>query len=108
MVAHHYVNALELIRAADGADDALAERTVRALSDAGDRALALNALAQAAGYYRQAVALSSEDAELLMRYGRVLYLQDSEGEDELTEARARLLAADKREAGAAAQVMLAD
>ncbi len=108
MVAHHYVNALELTRAAGQADDTLAERTVRALREAGERALTLNALPQAANYYRQALALAPGDAELLLRYGRVLYLQDAQGEGELTEARAALLAADKREAAAEATLMLAD
>src|SRR5204862_5920686 len=84
------------------------ERTLRALRDAGERALALNALPQAANYYRQAVALAPQDAELLLQYGRVLYLQDERGEDELGEARERLLAAGKHEAAADATLMLAD
>ncbi|MBA3734847.1 MAG: AAA family ATPase [Actinobacteria bacterium] len=108
MVAYHYVNALELARAAGQDDEALAERTVRALREAGERALTLNALAQAASYYRQALALSPEDAELLLQYGRVLYLQDAQGEAELAQARTGLLAADKRETAADATLMLAD
>jgi class 3 adenylate cyclase/tetratricopeptide (TPR) repeat protein len=108
MVAHHYVNALDLLRAAGQADDSLAERTVGALREAGERALTLNALPQAAGYYRQALALAPGKAELLLRYGRALYLQDAQGESELTEARAALIGEDKREAAADATLMLAD
>jgi class 3 adenylate cyclase/tetratricopeptide (TPR) repeat protein len=108
MVAHHYVNAMELARAAGQDDATLADRTVRALRDAGDRALALNALAQAKNYFRQALALVPDDAELLFRYGRVLYLQDEQGEVELDDARARLLRAGQRESAAEATLLLAD
>jgi predicted ATPase/class 3 adenylate cyclase len=108
MVAHHYVNALDLARAAGKADGTLAEQAVRALRDAGERALTLNALAHAESYYRQAVALAPEDPQLLLRYGRVLYLQDEQGESELTRARDALLATGNREAAAEATLMLAD
>ncbi len=108
MLAHHYVNALGLARAAGQETDGLGERTVRALREAGERALALNALKQAESYYRQALALDPEDGRLCLRYGRVLYLQDRRGEAELTEARTRLLATEDREAAAEAALMLAD
>jgi class 3 adenylate cyclase/tetratricopeptide (TPR) repeat protein len=107
-VAHHYVNALELSRAARQDVAALEERTVRALREAGERALALNALTQAANYYRQALTLAPGDPELLLQHGRVLYLQDEQGEAELTEARAGLLAANRRDAAVEATLMLAD
>jgi class 3 adenylate cyclase/tetratricopeptide (TPR) repeat protein len=108
MLAHHYVNALELARAAAQETDEVRERTMRALRDAGERALALNALGAAENYYRQALALAPEDPQLCLRYGRVLYLQDRRGEAELTAARALLLAAGDREAAAEAALMLAD
>jgi tetratricopeptide (TPR) repeat protein len=104
MVAHHYANALELVRAAGQSVGELTERTVRALREAGERALSLNALAQAENYYRQARVLAPDDAALLFQYGRVLYLQDEQGEDELREARARLLP----EEAAEATLLLAD
>ena len=44
MLAHHYLQALELVRASGGEVAPLAERARLALRDAGDRALALNAL----------------------------------------------------------------
>jgi class 3 adenylate cyclase/tetratricopeptide (TPR) repeat protein len=108
MVAHHYVNGLELARAASDDVEALTERTVRALREAGERALTLNALAQAESYYRQAVALAPDNPELLLRYGRVLYLQDEQGESELTRAREQLLALGKRQSAAEATLLLAD
>jgi class 3 adenylate cyclase/tetratricopeptide (TPR) repeat protein len=107
-VAHHYVNALELARAAGRDDSELVPRTVRALREAGERASTLNALGQAANYYRQALALAPADPQLLLRYGRVLYLQDEQGEAELTQARTELLASEDREAAVEATLMLAD
>jgi class 3 adenylate cyclase/tetratricopeptide (TPR) repeat protein len=108
MVAHHYVNALELARASRETVAGLEERTVRALREAGERAQTLNALAHAANYLRQARALAPEDADLLLRYGRVLHLQDHSGEAELTHARDRLLAAGNLAAAAEATLLLAD
>jgi class 3 adenylate cyclase/tetratricopeptide (TPR) repeat protein len=104
MVAHHYVNALELSRASRQDVFGLEARTVRALREAGERALALNALAQAENYLHQALALAPSDAELLLRLGRVLYLQDEQGEAELADARERL----PPEQAAEATIMLAD
>jgi hypothetical protein len=54
------------------------------------------------------VALAPDNPELLLRYGRVLYLQDEQGESELTRAREQLLALDKRESAAEATLLLAD
>ncbi|HEY8777270.1 MAG TPA: AAA family ATPase [Gaiellaceae bacterium] len=112
MVAHHYVNALELARASGQDDAALVDRVRAALRDAGDRAMTLNALPQAEAYFRQALDLSSkEDPErpaLLLRCGRALYRQAVEGAAELSEARRGLLAAGDRESAAEALLMLAD
>jgi tetratricopeptide (TPR) repeat protein len=112
MVAHHYVNALELARAAGQDDGALVDRVRAALRDAGDRAMTLNALQQAAAYFRQAFDLSAEgDPErpaLLLRCGRALYVQAEEGTAELSEAHTGLLAAGDREGAAEASLMLAD
>jgi len=104
MVAHHFVNALELARASRQEVEVLEQRTVGALREAGERALTLNALAQAENYFRQARALAPDDAELLFDYARVLYLHDEQGEAELTEARAQLVP----EKAAEATLMLAD
>jgi tetratricopeptide (TPR) repeat protein len=104
MLAHHYVNALELSRASRRDVTEVERRTARALREAGERALALNALTQAENYLRQARALAPDDPELLLRYGRVLYLQDEKGEAELADARGRL----PPEQAAEATLMLAD
>jgi class 3 adenylate cyclase len=112
MVAHHYVNALELARAAGNDESTLVVRARAALRDAGERALSLNALTQAEGYFRQALALASADdterAHLLLQYGRVLYVRNEEGRNELAEARSRLLATGDRDGAAEASLMLAD
>jgi class 3 adenylate cyclase/tetratricopeptide (TPR) repeat protein len=104
MVAHHYTNALELSRAAGQDVSGLERRTVQALREAGERALALNAVPQAENYLHQALALAPDDGELLFRYGRILYLQDEKGEAELADARERL----PPEQAAEATIMLAD
>ncbi len=112
MVAHHYVNALELARAAREHDEALVDRARAALRDAGDRAMTLNALPQAEAYFRTALGLSADDdperPALLLRCGRARYRQAEEGSPELSEARTALLAAGDREAAAEASLMLAD
>lgn len=61
MLAHHYLSALELDRAADRDAADLAPGARHALQGAGDRALALNAFATAVGYYQAALALWPED-----------------------------------------------
>jgi class 3 adenylate cyclase len=108
MVAHHYVNALELMRAARQEVDAIAERSRNALREAGDRAAALNALDQAEGYYEQALALAADDAHLLFSLGRVRFIRSKHGADQLAEARDRLIAAGDPETAAEAALMLAN
>jgi tetratricopeptide (TPR) repeat protein len=112
MVAHHYVNALELARASGQDDGSLVDRARAALRDAGDRAMTLNALPQAEAYFRQALGLSSDDdperPALLLRCGRAVYRQSEEGASELGEARTGLLAAGDREGAAEASLMLGD
>src|SRR2546423_8698153 len=58
MVAHHYVNALELARAAGQEDTELVSRAGPALRDAGDRAMTLNAWPQAEADFPRALELS--------------------------------------------------
>src|SRR5204862_7327936 len=112
MVAHHYVNALGLAGAAGQDVSAIAGRVQGALREAGDRALALNALPQAESYFRQALALAdaSDDdhPDLLFRLGLALFLRHEEGEKEFAEARNRLLARGDRQAAAEAVLMLAN
>jgi class 3 adenylate cyclase/tetratricopeptide (TPR) repeat protein len=112
MVAHHYLSALELMRAAGHEVGAVAGRARTALREAGDRATALNALAQAERYYTEALALIDEDdserAQLLLRLGKAQYLSHEQGAAELDAARVGLIASGDREAAAEAAVMLAD
>ena len=112
MVAHHYASALELARAAGQDVDDLLVRTRTALRDAGEHALKLNALAQAEDYFSQALALTEvgdpERPRLLLQYGRVRYMRELEGVDELTEARESLSATGDRDGAAEASLMLAD
>jgi class 3 adenylate cyclase/tetratricopeptide (TPR) repeat protein len=111
LLAHHWKSALELTRAA-GADDAeLAERTRRALRDAGDRAFALNSFAAAAARYAEALALGSPDApgraELLFRRAHALHvIGDEEQGQALLEARDALLDIGDQETAAQAEAFL--
>jgi class 3 adenylate cyclase/tetratricopeptide (TPR) repeat protein len=78
MLAHHYLSAVELARAANLDITALTPRARAALRAAGGRAFALNAFAAAAGYYRAALALWPQDAQeqragLLRLLGAVLF-----------------------------------
>jgi class 3 adenylate cyclase len=113
-LAHHYLSALDLTRAA-GRDTAdLAPQARSALGDAGDHALALHAFAPATRYYRAALGLWPEDARaqragLLFRLA--LTLRGS-GEDEdgvaLEQARSALLAAGDRAGAAEAEARLTE
>jgi tetratricopeptide (TPR) repeat protein len=113
MLAHHYLSALEFGRAAGQDVESIAERARVALREAGDRAYSLNAIAAAAGFYREAIELSADDdperGHLLARYGRSLFLSDwrSDAVGILEEACERLLAAGELEEAAAAEVTLA-
>jgi class 3 adenylate cyclase/tetratricopeptide (TPR) repeat protein len=112
MLAHHHLSALEFARAAGQETAPLAERARVALSEAGDRAAGLNALAAAARFYGEALELTADDdpdrGRLLARYGRSLFLSDwrSDASSVLEEACSLLLAAGDLEEAAAAEVTL--
>jgi class 3 adenylate cyclase len=114
MLAHHYLSALDLARAAnrDAAD--LAPRARPALQCAGDHAFALNAFAAAAGFYRAALALWPEDAQKQradLLYPLALALggsgEDADGEA-LELAGSALLAAGDRARAAEADARLGE
>jgi class 3 adenylate cyclase len=112
MLAHHYVTALELARAAGTGSEDLEERAQRALVAAADRAWALNAFGQTVEFSRQALELMPESSDerpaLLLRLGRGRRYVDETGAEDLGEARDGLLALGDRAAAAEASVHLAD
>ena len=113
MLAHHYLSALELARAANRDVADLVPRARPALQAAGDQAVALNAFAAAARLYRAALTLWPQDAreqraDVLFRLA--LALSDS-GDDDgaaLEEARSALLAAGDRARAAEAEARLGE
>jgi class 3 adenylate cyclase/tetratricopeptide (TPR) repeat protein len=109
MLAHHYLCAYELAEPHDAA--ALAQRTRRALREAGDRALALHAFPAAARYFQAALDLSPADDPdrpwLGFRLGKSLYYASTAGTEELAAAREALLAAGDRGTAAQAETFLA-
>jgi class 3 adenylate cyclase/tetratricopeptide (TPR) repeat protein len=88
-LAHHYVTAIELRRAAGEDVTALGPRAVQALQDAGERALALGAYDAATSFLESALELLPDDAEpsaeLLFHAGRALAYAGRPG-DELERA----------------------
>jgi class 3 adenylate cyclase len=112
MLAHHYVSALGLLRAAGGDEAELQGPTRAALCDAGDRALSLHAYLPAARFYETALELwpkgSYERAELLFRAGRARSIGGEGGDEQLTQARDGLLAHGDRGAAAEAEMLLCD
>jgi tetratricopeptide (TPR) repeat protein len=111
MLAHHWRAALELGRAARAETAAVEERARLALREAGDRAFALNAFANAEKYYAEALALwpvdDAERPDLLSRRAHALHLADDERAlSALEEARDALLAAGDRETAAEAEVFI--
>ena len=106
LLAHHYIAVLEYSEP----DAELTARAGRALTEAGDRALALNAYGTAARFYRRAMDLAAED-----KRGRVLFglgsaleaLADPEAGELLVEASAQLAAEDDPETAAEAETLLA-
>ena len=112
MLAHHYLAALELTRAAGGDTAPLEEPTRLALRDAGSRAYALSALAPAADFYSKALALWPKDdpaySHLLLSQGQTLMWSRGEGAQELAEAAEILLASGAVEDAALAESNLAN
>ena len=110
MLAHHYLQALELTEAAGGSAESFADAARKALADAGDRALALNAYDVAARFFRAALDLLGADESrrgpLLFRLGRALALVGETDFDLLQKARDELLAAGDPEGAADADTQM--
>jgi predicted ATPase/class 3 adenylate cyclase len=112
LLAHHYLAAIELARAAGVDASAFAEPAAAALLRAADRSLALNAFAAAARMYEEALALglAGEDRlQAVFRRGVALHiLGDPARVAVLEEARALFEAAGDDEAAAEASSTLAE
>ena len=110
MLAHHYLTALELDRAAGAETEGLTRRARLRLREAGDRAFSLAAYPAAKRFYKAALELwPSEDpelAEVLFRHARSQHLiEPLDSLDLIVEARDALLAAGERAAAAEAEVL---
>ncbi len=109
--AHHYLAALEYVRAVGGDVQPFAEHARTALKRAGDRALALNAYAASARFFGGALELSPPDderAELLFCYGKALSRTAAPDEDVLVQAHDSMLAMGDAERAAESQMILGE
>ena len=110
MLVYHYGEALALAGAAGIDMQSIREPARRALRDAGDRAMALNAYAPALRFYEQAIELWPEDdpdhAQLLFARAKAQFLGVEERRtDLLAEAKVALLARGDRDAAAEAGML---
>jgi hypothetical protein len=112
MLAHHYLQALELAEAAGSDAAALGESARRALRDAGDRAAALYAVDAAERFYDAALRLWPKDdperAQLMFRRAAPVHTLGGGDPERLAEARDALLAAGDDAKAAEAEVLLAN
>jgi class 3 adenylate cyclase/tetratricopeptide (TPR) repeat protein len=113
MVAHHYLQALELARSAGESTDGIADAARSAFTDAGDRAFSLNSFAAAASFYEDALGLGfadhAEGAKVCFRWARARFLAgDPGGDAALEEARAALLATGDAERAGETDALLAE
>jgi len=112
MLAHHYLQALELGAAAGLDTGAFAGPAQAALAVAGDRAFALNAYDAAGRYYRAALDLLPEDdprhGRLLLALARALLLVGEPDVGLFERARDELFAAGNAEGAAEAETRLAE
>jgi DNA-binding SARP family transcriptional activator len=113
LLAHHYVSAVDLERAAGRDSDALAARARAFTRRAGDHAMALNAFAAAARYYERALELWPDDdrerPRVLFELAEALHRSGAEQRYERLEAaRAALIEAQDYDCAAEAEAMLAE
>jgi predicted ATPase len=112
MLAHHYLQAFELTRAAGGDASPFADAAGSALEDAGDRSLALHAYDVSARFYRAALELAGQgdaaSGRLLLRLGRALYRLGEPAAEVLERARDECVAAGEPEAAIEAQAILCE
>jgi class 3 adenylate cyclase/tetratricopeptide (TPR) repeat protein len=115
MLAHHYLEALELTTAAGGSTAGFADAARAALTDSGDRACALFAFDAAIRFFRAALDLVPDGdphrGPLLLRLGQTAYDLGDPGEpavELLQAARDELVAADNVELAAEAEASLCE
>jgi class 3 adenylate cyclase/tetratricopeptide (TPR) repeat protein len=111
MLAHHYLSALELTEAAGGSTAGFASDARAALTDAGDRASALNAYDAAVRYFRVALELLDEGGTrgpLLLRLGKALAALGDTDFEVLQQAKDELLVAGDAEGAADAETEMCD
>jgi len=113
MLAHHYLHALELLRATGQTTADIADAARNALSEAGHRAFSLNAFPAAVRFYKEALELGYADdrerVDVQFRRARALNLAGAEGRDAaLEEAREALLEIGDSERAAEADALLAE
>jgi class 3 adenylate cyclase/tetratricopeptide (TPR) repeat protein len=106
LLAHHYLAVLDYAEP----DAAFSARAGRALGEAGDRALKLNAYLTAAGFYRRAIELAPDEerGQLLFGLGSALFaLADHAAAETLVEASDLLVQAGNPETAAEVECLLA-
>jgi class 3 adenylate cyclase/tetratricopeptide (TPR) repeat protein len=112
MLAHHYLQALDLTEAAGGDTSAFSVAAVGALADAGNRAFALNAYDAAVRFFRAALELlppgDEQRSRIVLRLGRALFVLGDTDVVLLEQARDDLLAAGEPEGAADAEKTLCE
>ena len=111
MLAHHYVEALELARASGLDDSPLREPALAALTEASERAEALNAWPAALNLGRQALELTAEDdpqrPNLYVRLGVARWFAGAPAPDEFEQARRLFIGSGRLEDAARAEAWIA-
>ena len=110
LLAHHYLECLAFAKAANQETQGLDSSAARALREAGERALALNAYARALRHFEQALELfteaGAERAQLLRGRAKAnFHAAEGHGLEPLEEAREALLAAGDRESAAEMEIL---
>ncbi len=112
LLAHHYLSAIELARAAGTDPGTFTAAASLALRRAGDRALALHAVGNAARFYQEALAIGVDESSrplVLFRLASALhYASDPRRTGALEAARDALVAAGDPETAAEAVLLLAE
>ncbi len=112
MLAHHYLRALRYAPAGEPRDESLVDSARYALRDAGDRSLRLNAFAEAARFFDEALGLWPADApgrvDVTFRLGGARVRAESAGDELLEEARDAFLREQRPGQAAEAMVLIGE